>query len=148
MTQTSQWATGTYELVLDFSGSDRGDDIVATVFAMPATDSLDADEDAPILAQAGFIIPELGDLREEFAAGENTIITIGEAGLEPEYMEARYGPKTAVRLMLLLFKAAKADFDGVDVDGAPWRAPSTAAFPIMERTHDVMAILKTRLYNM
>ena len=147
MTQTSQWATGTYELVLDFSGSDK-DDIVATVFAMPATDSLDADEDAPVLAQAGFIIPELGTLKGAFAEGKNTIIPIGEKGLEPEDMEQEYGPQTAVRLLLLLFRAAEADFNGVDAEKIPWRTPSTEAFSIMERTHDVMAILKTRLYNM
>lgn len=147
MTQTSQWATGTYELVLDFSGSD-GDDIVATVFAMPATDSPDADEDAPILAQTGFIIPELGTLQGAFAEGKNAIIPIGENGLQPEDMERIYGPKTAIRLLLLLFKAAEADFNGVDADQIPWRTPSTEAFGIMERTHDVMAILKTRLYSM
>ena len=147
MTQTSQWATGTYELVLDFSGSDK-DDIIATVFAMPATDSLDADEDAPVLAQAGFIIPELGTLKGAFADGKNVIIPIGEKGLAPEDMEREYGPQTAVRLLLLLFRAAEADFNGVDVDKIPWRTPSTEAFAIMERTHDVMAILKTRLYNM
>lgn len=147
MTQTSQWATGTYELVLDFSGSDK-DDIIATVFAMPATDSLDADEDAPVLAQAGFIIPELGTLKGAFAEGKNAIIPIGEKGLEPEDMEREFGPQTAVRLLLLLFRAAEADFNGVDADKIPWRTPSTEAFSIMERTHDVMAILKTRLYNM
>lgn len=147
MEQTSLWATGTYELVLDFSGAD-GADIVATVFAMPVDNTLEADEDAPILAQTDFIIPELGDLRLEFAEGKTTIIPIGEHGLQPEDMEARYGPKTAIRLMLLLFRAAEADFNGVDVDKVPWREPSVGAFPIMERTHDIMAILKTRLYQM
>ena len=63
MTQTSRWATGTYELVLDFSGTDGDDDIIATVFAMPADNTQEADDDAPILAQAGYIIPELGTLQ-------------------------------------------------------------------------------------
>lgn len=147
MTQTSRWATGTYELVLDFSGSD-GDDIIATVFAMPADTTPEADEDAPILAQQGFIIPELGTLKGAFAEGKTVILPIGEQGLEPEAMEAEFGPRTAVRVLLLLFRASEADFNGVDIDGTPWREPSNEAFPIMERTHDVMAILGTRLYKM
>jgi hypothetical protein len=148
MTQTSRWATGTYELVLDFSGTDPDNDIIATVFAMPADNTPEADEDAPILAQAGFIIPELGELKGVFAEGKNAIVPVGENGLAPEDMEAMFGPKTAVRILLLLFKAAEADFNGVDMDKAPWRTPSTEAFSIMERTHDVMTILGTRLYKM
>ena len=147
MTNTSRWATGTYELVLDFSGS--GDvDIIATVFAMPADSTSEADEDAPILAQGGFIIPELGTLKGAFAEGKDAILPVGEYGLTPEDMEREFGPQTAIRMLLLLFRAAEADFNGVDVDKIPWREPSNAAFPIMERTHDVMTILKTRLYNM
>lgn len=148
MTQTSRWATGTYELVLDFSGADGDDDIIATVFAMPADNTQEADDDAPILAQAGYIIPELGTLQGAFAEGRNVIIPIGEKGLEPEHIEREFGSKTAVRVLLLLFKAAEADFNGVDIDGIPWREPSNEAFQIMERTHDVMTILGTRLYRM
>lgn len=148
MEQTSRWATGTYELVLDFSGSDNDSDIIATVFAMPVDNTLEADEDAPILAQDGFIIPELGTLKGAFAEGKNVILTVGENGLAPEDLEREFGPQTAIRLLLLLFRAAEADFNGVDVDKIPWREPSNAAFSIMERTHDVMTILKTRLYNM
>lgn len=147
MTKTSRWATGTYELVLDFSGSD-GDDIIATVFAMPVDNTPEADEDAPILAQGGYIIPELGTLKGAFAEGKNAILTVGENGLTPEDMEREFGPQTAIRMLLLLFKAAEADFNGVDAAKIPWREPSTEAFSIMERTHDVMTILKTRLYNM
>lgn len=148
MTTTSRWATGTYELVLDFSGSDEGEDIIATVFAMPVDNTPEADEEAPILAQAGFIIPELGTLKGAFAGGKNTILTIGEKGLQPEDMEREFGPRTAVRILLLLFRACEADFNGVDIDGTPWREPSEEAFQIMERTHDVMTILGTRLYKM
>lgn len=147
MTETSRWAIGTYELVLDFSRSDD-DDVIATVFAMPVDNTPEADEDAPILAQSGFIYPELGTRKGAFAAGNNTILTIGEDGITPEEMEQMFGPKTAVRILLLLFKAAEADFNGVDIDGVPWREPSTEAFKIMERTHDVMTILGTRLYRM
>ena len=147
MENTSLWATGTYELVLDFRGADDAD-IVATVFAMPAIASPEAEEDAPILAQEGYILPELGTLKGAFAEGKNVIIPVGEDGLRPEDMEETFGPKTAIRILLLLFKATQADFYGVDIDGQPWRAPSEAAFQIMERTHDVMAILKTRLYHM
>ena len=148
MTQTSRWATGTYELVLDFSGTDGDDDIIATVFAMPADNTQEADDDAPILAQAGYIIPELGTVQCAFAEGRNVIIPIGEKGLEPEHIEREFGSKTAVRVLLLLFKAAEADFNGVDIDGIPWREPFNEAFQIMERTHDVMTILGTRLYRM
>ena len=147
MDSTSLWATGTYELVLDFRGADDAD-VVATVFAMPAIASPDAEEDAPILAQQGYIIPELGTLKGAFAEGKNVIIPIGEDGLKPEDMEEQLGPQTAIRLLLLLFQAAQADFYGVDIDGHPWREPSEAAFPIMERTHDILAILKIRLYHM
>lgn len=147
MSTASRWATGTYELVLDFNPSGR-DDIIATIFAMPVDDTQEADDDAPILAQEGYIIPELGTLRGAFAEGKNAILTVGEHGLAPEDMEQLFGPKTAVRLLLLLFRAAEADFNGVDIEGTPWREPSTEAFPIMERTHDVMTILGTRLYRM
>lgn len=147
MESTSQWVTGTYELVLDFRGADDAD-VVATIFAMPAIASPEADEDSPILAQEGYIIPELGTLQGAFAEGKNVIIPIGEDGLKPEDIEEKFGQKTAIRLLLLLFNAARADFYGVDIDGRPWRAPSRDAFPIMERTHDIMAILKTRLYHM
>jgi hypothetical protein len=148
MEQTSRWATGTYELVLDFSGTDPDNDIIATVFAMPADNTPEADEDAPILAQTGFIIPELGTLKGVLAEGKNCIVPIGENGLAPEDMEATFGPKAAVRILLLLFRAAEADFNGVDMDKIPWRTPSVEAFDIMERAHDVMTILGTRLYKM
>lgn len=147
MKQTSRWATGTYELVLDFTRRDD-DDVVATVFAMPVDGTQEADDDAPILSQSGFIYPELGTLKGAFADGNTVILRVGEDGLAPEDMEREFGPKTAVRLLLLLFKAAEADFNGVDMDGAPWREPSLEAFPIMERTFDVMTVLGTRLYKM
>lgn len=147
MTTASRWATGTYELVLDFTRRDD-DDVIATVFAMPVDGTQEADDDAPILAQAGFIYPELGTLKGAFAEGRNAILRVGEDGLGPEDMEREFGPKTAIRLLLLLFNAAESDFNGVDMDGLPWREPSTAAFPIMERTHDIMTVLGTRLYKM
>lgn len=147
MTATSRWATGTYELVLDYTKDDEAD-VVATIFAKPLEVGTDADEDAPILSQMGLLFAELGDRRGIFAEEKPAVVDIGEHGLEPENLEREFGPQTGVRLLLLLFQAANADFKGVDMDGAPWREPSNEAFPIMERTHDVMTILKTRLYNM
>jgi hypothetical protein len=147
MTATSRWATGTYELVLDWTGDDEAD-VVATIFAKPLEVGSDADEDAPILSQMGMLLPELGERRGIFAEEKPAVVDIGEHGLVPEDLEREFGPKTGIRLLLLLFQAANADFKGVDMDGAPWREPSTEAYPIMERTHDVMAILKTRIYNM
>ena len=132
---------------MDFNRSDDAD-MVATVFAMPADNTPEADEDAPILAQAGFIYPDLGTRRGAFAEGVNAILPIGENGLLPEEMEREFGPQTAVRILLLLFQAAEVDFNGTDIDGAPWREPSTEAFRIMERAHDVMTVLGTRLYRM
>lgn len=148
MTNASPWATGTYELMLDFSGADEGVDVMATVFAMPDPTDLDADEKAPILSHMGLLRGELGSPQGVFAECKNTILPIGEKGIEPEDMERLFGPKAGIRMLLLLFQAAQNDFNGVDEDGNRWREPSTDAFPIMERTHDVMAILKTRLYNM
>lgn len=148
MNTTSQWAIGTYELVLDFSGADKDVDVMATVFAMPITDDPAADEDAPVLSQMGMVWGELGQLVGPFSEKKNVILKVGEQGMGPEEMEKEFGPKAGVRMLLLLFQAANADFKGVDMDGVPWRSPSDGAFPILERTHDVMAVLKTRLYNM
>lgn len=116
MTTASRWAVGTYELVLDFTRQ-GDDDVIATVFAMPVDGSEEADDDAPILAQAGYIYPELGTLKGVFAEGKNVILTVGEQGLAPEAMEAEFGPRAAVRLLLLLFNAIQADFNGLDMEG-------------------------------
>ena len=86
MTATSRWATGTYELVLDYT-KDDGADMVATIFAKPLEVGTDADEDAPILSQMGLLFAELGERRGIFAEEKPAVVDIGEHGLEPENLE-------------------------------------------------------------
>lgn len=149
MKATSRWAIGTYELLLTRDPEGSEGDIVLTIFAKPVSGDPADDEDAPILTQMDIFYAEVGYSRENPPPWDMTALRdIGEEGLTPEGVEAEYGPKMAARILLALFYAARADFEGLDQDGMPWRGPSTEAFPIMERTHDVMTILKTRLYDM
>src|SRR4030095_1585317 len=145
-TTTSRWLTGTYEMLLQEDDLDQ-DTLVFSVFAVASgPEDTEADEDAPILYQADIAWSEImGDLPAAFELG--ALRRIGEHGITPEEMEATYGPALALRLMMGLFRAAERDFQGVDMNLQPWRTGSTGAYAIMERTHDVMAILGEKILD-
>jgi hypothetical protein len=107
-----------------------------------------SDQDAPILAQLDVTYGEVNVSDGPKPWPLNSFRDVGEHGLAPEDFEEEFGPRMALRALLVLFQAADRDFRGVDMDARPWRSPSMAAFPIMQRTSDLMVILKTRLYNM
>lgn len=143
MATTSRWATGKYEMLLQQDPEARPGDLMVTVFAKPLTMDDDADEDAPVLAQIdvlreeydGDLMPWQIGLRD---VGENAL-------LQPEFLESIYGARLALRILLVLFEAAVQDLKGLDGEGHPWRTPSEAALPIMQRTFAVMEELKGRL---
>lgn len=104
------------------------------------------DQDAPFLAEMNLTVAELG-ITDGMPAFPLGLRDVGEQGLAPEDVEAVFGPRMGVRVLLTMYQAAERDFRGVDMDARPWRAPSDAAFAIMERTFDVMMLLKERLYG-
>lgn len=142
----SRWLTGTYEMMLQDDEEDQSL-LVFTIWAKAADpEDINADEDAPILYSADIPWSEvINDLPAAFELGKLRLI--GEAGIKPEEMEAKYGPALAVRMMMGLFRAAERDFRGVDQDLIPWRMGSSGAFAIMERAHDCMAILGEKILD-
>lgn len=146
---TSAWAVGTYELLL--VGDPEGDptDLIVTIFAKPR-DPADttADEDAPVLAHCDVSYAEIGLKEGDTLPWKTGLRDVGMTGLVPEAIESEYGPQMGLRILLSLLQAVRADFYGLDMDGNPWRTPSDGAvFGLMERTHDIMAILNTRLFG-
>jgi hypothetical protein len=141
--------TGTYEMLVqpffdDFDRVEGADGIIITIFARPVDKSdEESDRDSPILAQLDVSYEELeGPTTEWYVTGFSDV---GEHGLAPEDVEAEFGPELGLRVLLALFQAADRDFRGVDLEERPWREPSMQAFPIMQRTSDVMIILRNKL---
>jgi hypothetical protein len=143
----SAWHIGTYELLIQDIPEDRM--LCVTVFAKPV-DVRDepSDLDAPILAQVDVGYGEVGVSDGPKPWPVNAFRDVGEHGLAPEDFEAEFGAQMALRALLALFQAADRDFRGVDMDARPWRHASMGAFAIMQRTSDLMILLKTRLYEM
>jgi hypothetical protein len=145
-TTKSCWDTGTYELLLDRDPEGGTGDLMVVVFARPLNEEdTAADEDAPILA-----LTEVSRLEyeEELQDWQLGLRTIGENGLlRPENVESIFGPRLGVRILLALEEAADRDFQGVDLDGAPWRTPSAGAFPLLQRTHALAQELGRRLFG-
>jgi hypothetical protein len=144
-TTESIWDTGTYDLLVNQDPDGAPGDLVVVVFAHPADpDDREADDDAPILADVEVL---RGEYDAELPEHLKAIGSCGENGLiRPEDIEKLYGPRLGVRIMLALFTAAENDFNGMDIDGQPWRGPSAGAFPMMQRTHTLLMDLKRRLF--
>lgn len=146
MDKTSNWATGTYEMLLEKDV--EGAELSITVFAKPLNPDNEVKGDpVPILAQMDLTNAEVGILEGE-PPWEMGLRDVGEQGVTPEEAERVFGPKMGLRVLLTLVQAADRDFRGVDMDARPWREPSWAAFAILERAHDVMAMLKVRIYDL
>jgi hypothetical protein len=133
---TSAWATGTYELLMQNTGDDL---LMLTVFALAADPDSD-DWDSPILAQV--------EIERDPEAPLLVPYRVGEEGLAPEELEFILGPRLALRALMLLHEAALQDSRGLDLQDAPWRAPSAAALPVAERFNDAGLLLATRLFSM
>lgn len=142
----SRWATGTYEILLEAGDAVLNADVGITVFATPLTLDIADDEDAPILAQVDVQAWELGvDPDNLPAAWKRSLREAGEHGLKPEQVEAEYGPELGLRILLALYQAALHDFRGTDIEDRPWRQPSAAVEPFMERVLDLIVILTAKL---
>jgi len=142
----SRWATGTYEILIEAGDAVLGGDVGITVFATPLTLDEADDEDAPILAQMEAQAWELGVDPENLpAAWKRSLREIGEHGMKPEQVEAEYGPELGLRILLALYQAAMHDFQGTDMEDRPWRQPSAAVEPFMERVLDLIVVLTTKL---
>lgn len=140
----SRWATGTYEMLVE-AGEDVLDaDVGITIFATPLTLEPADDEDSPILAQVDAQAWELGGLDPDTMPARQ-LREIGEHGLKPEEVEKQYGAELGLRILLALYQAAMHDFQGTDMEGRPWRQPSAAVEPFMERVLDLVVLLTTRL---
>lgn len=146
MTQESRWATGTYELMIQYDTDCEPGDLLITVFAKPMDmDNEEADEDAPVLSQIELPKSEYG---ADLPAWQLGLREIGEdALLTPEVLEAAFGPRLALRILDALVDAARQDFNGLDMVDRPWRAPSAAAFPIFQRAALVQKELKGRFMS-
>jgi hypothetical protein len=146
MTTTSRWDTGTYELLISKDPEGGAGDLMVVVFARPMDlEDTASDEDAPILAHIDVLAGEYqyDRMLEDYHYG---VSSYGEKGLlRPEDVEAVYGPRLGLRILLALFQAAERDFHGIDMDNAPWRTQSTDAFHIMKRSHALLMELKSRL---
>lgn len=138
----SRWATGTYEILIETGVLDG--DVGITVFATALTLDPADDEDAPILAQMEAQTWELGGF-DPATLPPRRLVEIGEHGLKPEEVEAQYGPELGLRILLALYQAALHDFNGTDMEDRPWRQPSAAVEPFMERVLDLIVVLTTRL---
>lgn len=137
-TVNSRWLSGTYEMLL-MEDEEEADILVLSIWAKATdVDDEEADEDAPLLYQADIPWSAIPSVPNTFSMG---LFPLGEQGITPENLEAMYGPELGVRIMLGLHRAADRDFRGVDIDGIPWRMPNVDAFPILERTFDIMMVL-------
>jgi hypothetical protein len=134
---TSAWATGTYELLMQHTE----DGLMLTVFAV-AADPDSSDWDSPILAQV--------DIDADTAPDAPVMVSfrIGEDGLEPEGLEFILEPRLALRALMVLHEAALQDYRGLDLQDAPFRAPSGQALAAAERFNDAGLLLATRLFSM
>ena len=142
----SRWATGTYEILIETGEGVLDADVGVTIFATPLTLEPADDEDCPILAQVDAQAWELGLDPENLPADwKRSLREIGEHGLKPEEVEEQYGPELGLRILLALYQAAMHDFQGTDMEGRPWRQPSAAVEPFMERVLDLVVLLTTRL---
>lgn len=147
MDTKSIWLTGTYEMLLERNAEAAEGDISVTIFAKAADpEDTAADEDAPILAQIDVWTLEVG-LTSGLPGWRMGLRDVGERGLAPEAVEAEFGARMAARILLALYQAAEADFNGLDLEGAPFRTPSVAAFSLMARVSNLIASLNTRLYG-
>jgi hypothetical protein len=133
---TSAWATGTYELLMQNTGDDL---LMLTVFAL-AVDDHTEDWDSPILAQV--------EIERDEDAPLLAPLVVGVAGIAPEDLEYTLGPRLALRALMVLHEAALQDSRGLDLQDAPWRAPSPAALAMAERFNDAGLLLATRLFSM
>lgn len=138
----SRWHTGTYEMYI--WAPTPGELSIHILAKAISLDNPADDQDAPFLAGMDLTLAELGITAPAFPLG---LRDVGEQGLAPEDVEAVFGPQMGVRVLLTMWQAAERDFRGVDMDARPWREPSDEAFPIMERTFDIMVLLKERLYG-
>lgn len=145
MTQESRWASGTYDMLMQRLVDDEDADIMITIFATPLTLDPADDLDAPILGQVEARAWKLDMAEDELPASPKKMLEIGEHGLKPEEVEARYGPKIGLMILRALYEAADNDIRGLDMEGRPWRQPSAAAEPFRERVQDLMLLLECRL---
>jgi hypothetical protein len=60
-------------------------------------------------------------------------------------VEEQYGPELGLRILLALYQAAMHDYNGTDMEDRPWRQPSAAVGPFMERVLDLIVLLTTKL---
>lgn len=134
---TSAWATGTYELLMQ----NTEDGLMLTAFAV-AADPASSDWDSPILAQVEID----GDTAPD--APVMVAFRIGKQGIPPEELEFVLDPRLALQALMVLHEAALQDSRGLDLQDAPWRAPSPAALAAAERFNDVGLLLATRLFSM
>jgi len=141
---TSAWQTGTYELLVypDPEALPRG--LMVVVFAAPTDlDDGDADNDAPILAH----IDVAGDEYDhDLAPYLLDIRSFGDRGLiRPEDVEAVYGTKLGLKVLLALFQAVENDVRGVDMDGHPFRPASLEPLLLRDRIQPMIMDMIRRI---
>jgi len=140
----SIWLTGTYDVLVSPDPKGGIGDLMIAVFAAPADpNDEEANEDAPILAQRDVA---RGEYDDDLQPDDYGAFPYGEQGLRPEDIAPIYGPRLALRILLTLYEAADNDFNGIDVEGHPWRPPSEeGAFPMMTRVHGLLMAMRNYL---
>ena len=143
-TMTSAWQTGTYDLLIYQDPEAEPGALMVVVFAAPTDiDDSVADDDAPILAHVDVPRAEYDD---ELAAFMMDMHSCGDRGLiRPEDVEAVYGTKLGLKVLLALFQAVENDVRGVDMDGHPFRPASLEPLLLRDRIQPMIMDMIRRI---
>ena len=143
-TMTSAWLTGTYDLLMYPDPEGGEGDLMVVIFAAPTDlDDKDADDDAPILAHIDVPRAEYDD---ELAAFMLDVHSCGENGLIwTQDIEKVYGTILGERVMTAMYQAVENDIAGIDMDGRPFRAPSAASLPLLQKIYELLGDIRQRI---
>lgn len=143
-TVTSAWQTGTYDLLIYQDPEAEPGALMVVVFAAPTDlDDVDADNDAPILAHID--VPR-ADYDHELAAFMLDVHSCGERGLIwTQDIEKVFGTILGERVMTAMYQAVERDIAGLDMDDRPWRAPSAASLPLLQKIYELLTDMRDRI---
>jgi hypothetical protein len=143
----SPWLAGTYEMIVQRDPEGERGDLLITVWGVPKTwAKIQGVPGALMLAKMDVRREEYDKLPPLELRGSQYIGK--KAVMQPEDVEELYGGRLGLMILLALFQAAERDFWGLDMKDVVVREQRKGAFPIMERTHDLLAVLKIKIYDM
>lgn len=147
MTTKSPWLAGTYEMIIQQDPEGERGDLVITAWGVPKTWAKSAHVPRSLMLAEIEVCWE--EYHREVPTGLMGAQHIGKkAVMQPEDVEELYGGRLATRILLALYQAAERQFWGRDMKDVVVREEREGAFPIMERSHDLLAVLKTKIYDM